>query len=131
VNHTLKISTKAVGDRGENLAVDFLIQKGYVLLQRNYRKRYGEVDIIAREGGTLIFCEVKRSRYEGDSHPELRVDRKKQIKITRCARSYLSDDPPAFESIRFDIITVTSRQGRDIIEHIENAFWPPEGWEEE
>jgi len=77
----------------------------------------------------LCICEVKRSRYSGESHPELRVDHKKQVKIVRTAMKYLAERPENFDSVRFDILTVTTDQGRDYVEHLENAFWPPEGWE--
>jgi putative endonuclease len=122
---------KQVGNRGEELAAQYLMQMGFVILARNYRKRIGEIDLIAEKDGILAFCEVKRSRFEGESHPELRVNAAKQKKLARCAQIYLSEHPLDFESCRFDILAVKTVRGREIIDHIENAFWPPEGWDEE
>ena len=127
----MKLQTKKIGDRGEELAAEYLQRKGYTILQRNYRQRYGEIDLIAMKDDVLIFCEVKRSRYNGESHPEIRVDWKKQIKLSQCAKAYLAGSPPPFESCRFDVIAVKIHRGRNIVDHIENAFWPPEGWDEE
>lgn len=124
-------STKAVGNRGEDLATQFLASGGYEILHRNWRcGRSGEIDIVARKAGVLVFCEVKRSCWEGEAHPELRVDHTKQVRLSRLAQNYIVQHPCFFEAVRFDIIAVTSRQGRDVIEHLENAFWPPDGWDQ-
>lgn len=123
-----KLNKKDVGDRGEELAAEYLQMNGYAILQRNYRQRFAEIDLVALKDGVLVFCEVKSSRYAGESHPEIRVDYKKQIKLAQCADAYLADDPPPYDACRFDIIAVKTQRGRDVVEHIENAFWPPEGW---
>ena len=120
-----------MGDGGEDLAAEYLLRQGYVILERNYRKRFGEIDIIAEKDGVLVFCEVKRSRFGGESHPELRVNTAKQKKLARCAYAFLAEHLLDFEACRFDILSVKQHQGREIIEHIENAFWPPDGWDEE
>lgn len=122
-------SKKAAGNRGEDLAAEYLKGKGYSLVARNWRRRSGELDIIARQDDVLVFCEVKSSRYEGESNPELQVNRKKQIRLARLAREYLALEQPAFQVCRFDVIAVKTEQGRDIIQHIENAFWPPDDWD--
>ena len=124
------ISTKESGDRGEDIATQFLVNNGFTIIERNFRKRFAEIDIIARKGDELVFCEVKRSNYSGESHPELRVDYKKQIKLARGASAYLAEHEIQFDSVRFDVITVKVHQGREVVEHIENAFWPPDGWDE-
>ncbi|MBU0517692.1 YraN family protein [bacterium] len=123
-------NTHQIGDSGEDLAVEFLRNNGFEIVARNFRKRFGEVDIIARSGEVLVFCEVKRSRFSGNSYPELRVDHKKQVKLARTAQAFLTEYSEPFEEIRFDIITVENHQGRSAINHIENAFWPPDGWDE-
>ena len=122
-------SKKATGNRGEDLAAKYLAGKGYSIVARNWRQRSGELDIVARQGDILVFCEVKSSRYEGDSNPELRVNRNKQIRLARLAREYLAVEHPQIASCRFDVIAVKSDQGRDVIQHIENAFWPPDDWD--
>lgn len=120
---------KIAGDRGEELAAQYLQAKGYSIIERNWRRRFGEIDIIALKSGVMAFCEVKLSQFSGPSHPEIRVDLKKQFKLARLARAYLAKDPPGVESCRFDIISVKNIQGRDVIEHIENAFFPPDDWD--
>lgn len=127
----MKVSKKATGDRGEEMAVEFLRNTGHTILGRNYRQRAGEIDIIALKDAELIFCEVKSSRYPGDSHPELRVGYKKRIKIARVARHFMAENELSFDSCRFDILTVKKSSGREVIEHLKNAFWPPNGWDEE
>jgi putative endonuclease len=122
-------SKKIAGDRGEDLAAQYLESRGYSLVARNWRRRWGEIDLIALKGGIMIFCEVKCSRYEGETHPEIRVDRTKQIKLARLARAYLALEQPKIESCRFDVVAVKKEQGRDVIEHIENAFLPPDDWD--
>jgi putative endonuclease len=127
----LTASTKITGDRGEDLATQFLQAGGYEILDRNWRHgRHGEIDIVARREGMLVFAEVKRSRWQGETHPELRVDHRKQIKLAQLAQAYLGLHTCYFETIRFDIIAVKEQQGREVIEHLENAFWPPDGWDQ-
>ncbi len=128
---SLKTATKEIGDKGEDIAAKYLQEKGYTLLQRNYRLRIGEIDLIAEKQGVLVFCEVKRSRFQGQSHPELRVNHDKQVKLARCAQAFIADRSPSFESCRFDVIAVKTQRGRNVVEHFENAFWPPDGWDEE
>lgn len=126
-----KQSKKDVGNRGEKLAAEYLQKHGYTILQSNYRRRFAEIDLVAFREGVLVFCEVKSSLYAGESHPEIRVDHKKQIKLAQCANAYLADDTPPYDTCRFDVIAVKTHRGRDVVEHIENAFWPPDGWDEE
>lgn len=127
----MKVSKKATGDRGEELADEFLRNTSHAILKRNYRRRAGEIDIIALKDDVLIFCEVKSSRYPGESHPELRVSHKKQIKMARVARHFMAENELSFDSCRFDVLTVKKSCGREVIEHLKNAFWPPDGWDEE
>jgi putative endonuclease len=126
----MTFSTKQTGDKGEDLAVQFLKNNGYDILNRNWRwGRSGEIDVVARKGGILVFCEVKMSTFAGDAHPELRVDHRKQMNLSKLAQAYMIQNPCYFDSVRFDIIAVKPHHGRDMIEHFENAFWPPEGWD--
>lgn len=111
-----------LGDRGENLAARFLRDRGYKILMRNYRCPLGEIDIIARDGDTLVFVEVK-SRSDENPAPEEQVNQAKQHQITKAAKSYLSrygtPKPPA----RFDVVAVIWPEGRDpIIRHTPGAF---------
>ncbi|MCX6639261.1 MAG: YraN family protein [bacterium] len=126
----MKASTKKIGDSGEDAALQYLESQGYRILTRNFRTRSGEIDIIAVKEKVLVFCEVKASTFSGEAHPEIRVDRRKQIKLSRCALQYITEEKIESDSYRFDIITIKQEKGRQVVEHIENAFWPPEGWDQ-
>jgi putative endonuclease len=112
----------SMGDRGENLAARFLRNLGYRIITRNFRCETGEIDIIARDGTTLVFVEVKTRAYD-DPAPEEQVHDAKQHQLTRVAKIYLSrygiPQPPA----RFDVVAVIWPEGRQpIIRHIPHAF---------
>ena len=118
---TVKVDP-TLGERGENVAAKFLTNAGYKILQRNFRSKVGEIDIVARQGRTLVFVEVK-TRTDEQVRPEDQVNADKQHQITKAADVYLSrfghPQPPA----RFDVIAIHWPEGRDpIIRHHENAF---------
>jgi len=111
-----------MGDRGENVAARFLRNHGYKIIVRNFKCPLGEVDIIARDGKTLVFCEVKTRTYD-DPTPEDQVNETKRHQITKTAKLYLTrygfPQPPA----RFDVIAVVWPNGREPqIRHTPNAF---------
>ena len=111
-----------LGERGENLAARELRDKGYKIIARNFRCVMGEIDIIARDGKTLVFVEVKTRAYD-DPTPEEQVNNRKQHQNTKAARMYLSrfgqPQPPA----RFDVVAVVWPSGQPpIIRHTEDAF---------
>jgi len=112
----------ALGERGENVAARYLRNKGYKIIIRNYRCELGEMDIIARDGKTLVFVEVKTRAYD-DPTPEEQVNLAKQQTLTKIAKLYLSrygiPQPPA----RFDVVAVVWPTGQNpIIRHTEDAF---------
>lgn len=114
----------AMGDRGENLAARYLRNRGYKIIMRNYRSPLGEIDIVARDGKTIVFVEVKTRAYD-DPEPEDQVNAAKQHQITKAARTYLSrygiPQPPA----RFDVVAIIWPNGRDpLIRHTPHAFEP-------
>src|SRR5687768_17359105 len=78
-----------LGDRGENRAARFLRERGYKILIRNFRCPLGEIDIVARDGRTLVFCEVK-TRVDDNPTPETQVNGFKRHQITKAARYYLN-----------------------------------------
>lgn len=82
-------STKEIGDVGEEMAARYLVNNGYRIVQRNYRTRYGEIDIIARDGLCLVFVEVKKKNSVRFGFPAEMVTAQKQKKLISMAESYL------------------------------------------
>ena len=111
------------GQKGEDEAVRFLSAKGYEILDRNFHKREGEIDIIAMDGETLVFVEVKAGRQLSFGDPETWVDLKKQQKISLAAELYLQDHDVHDVDCRFDVVAVIFYNTGQHIKHIENAFW--------
>jgi putative endonuclease len=111
------------GKRGEAIAAAYLERMGYVVLERNYRCRFGEIDIVARDGTTVCFVEVKSRRSARYGDPQLAVHAKKQEKMIRTARHYLAgrglEDRPA----RFDVAAIRlAPDGAGAVDLIRNAF---------
>ena len=112
----------ALGDRGENQAARFLRGLGYKIIVRNFRCELGEIDIVARDGPTLVFVEVK-TRVQDEPSPEDQVHEAKRHQLTRVAKIYLSrygtPRPPA----RFDVVAIVWPSGSEPqIRHIPHAF---------
>ncbi|MBR5997800.1 MAG: YraN family protein, partial [Deltaproteobacteria bacterium] len=84
---------QALGRWGEDLAAAYLQQRGMVILERNFRGKRGEVDIIARDGGDLVFVEVKTRRSDTFGTPQEAVNRRKQMQILHVAEIYLQSHP--------------------------------------
>jgi putative endonuclease len=80
------------GRIGETYGAEYLEQEGYEILDRNYRTRFGEIDIIARDSGDLVFVEVKTRTSEQYGLPEEAVDKRKQQKLIRMALTYVADE---------------------------------------
>ncbi|MEK7582397.1 MAG: YraN family protein [Patescibacteria group bacterium] len=102
------METAALGRWAEQEAVKFLSARGYDVIKSNYRKPWGEIDIIASKDGVLIFVEVKASQHNATGfEPELRADWRKQKKIIRTARTYLAERKlPDAQEWQIDIISV-------------------------
>jgi putative endonuclease len=116
-----------LGRTGEELAAEHLLRLGYEIVERNYRTRWGELDIVARAGSTLAFCEVKTRRAGGRAGgPFDAVGRNKQVRVRKMAGSWLVErrDRPYADVIRFDAIgVVVDGFGRLVsLEHLEGAF---------
>jgi putative endonuclease len=112
----------AMGQRGENVAARYLRNLGYKIIVRNFRCDLGEIDIVAKDGKTLVFVEVKTRAYD-DPTPEDQVNEVKRHQITKSAKLYLSrygtPQPPA----RFDVVAVVWPDGREPqIRHTPHAF---------
>lgn len=112
-------STRRKGSDYEKMAADYLIKKGYTILDMNYRISYGEIDIVAACDGVLVFVEVKYRSNSRKGTPEEAVDVRKQKQISRVALAYLGQKGYGMDiPVRFDVISIL---GSDI-SHIENAF---------
>ncbi len=93
------------------------------IVGRNYRVRGGEIDIIAREGGLLVFVEVRCRENEAFGTPEETVDLAKRRRIAAAARAYLMKLPPSsWKEARFDVVAVTGGQGAPAVRHYPGAF---------
>jgi len=117
----------ALGRLGEQLAAEHLIRRGFQIVERNYRTRWGELDIVAYDGRTLAFCEVKTRRLSGSRRDPLEsVHSRKRSKVRKMAGRWLVErtDRPYADNIRFDAIGVTfDTEGRLArLDHLEGAF---------
>jgi putative endonuclease len=125
---------RKLGALGEHLAAEHLVRRGFRILERNYRTRWGELDIVAFDGTTLAFCEVKtrrlrwrRSAAAGSGAEALdAVGPRKRVQVRKMARSWLTERTghPFARSLRFDAIGITfDADGRLLrLEHLEDAF---------
>ena len=111
------------GNKGERAAARFLKRKGYRILARNARNRLGEIDLIALDGETLVFVEVKTRRSHGAGHPAEAVGASKQQQLTRAALSWLKSRNLLEHRCRFDVVAITWQpKGDPVIEHLVHAF---------
>lgn len=116
-------SNQAVGAQGEELATAFLKGAGYRIVERNFRCKGGEADIVARDGKTLVFVEVKTRRSQTYGPPQLAVTSFKQRQISKAALTWLAKNRLQDALARFDVIAVMLfSDGTHRIEHIPNAF---------
>lgn len=117
-----RASTVALGSGGERAAADFLIARGYHILERNFRCRGGEVDLIALDGGVLVFVEVKVRRTLSRGAPIEAVTAVKQARVRRAAQEYLTFCGRVFQRIRFDVMSVMKTARNTDITHLKAAF---------
>ncbi len=110
------------GQKAEDLAARHLKRRGYKILTRNYRTRAGEIDIIAREGKSLVFIEVKGRQSTRYGSAKAAVTPRKQRQVAKVALWYLKETDQLGVKARFDVVAVT-RKGQDVaIEIVRNAF---------
>jgi putative endonuclease len=118
------MTTRALGIYGEDLAVQFLREKGYQILERNFRNKLGEIDVVTKDGPTVCFVEVKTRQSLVQGMPYESVHHHKQRQMARMALSYLKY---RFHTIdirsRFDVISIyKDESGKEHIQHIPHAF---------
>jgi putative endonuclease len=119
------VAPKPLGRRGEDAAARFLRTLGYVIVARGHRDNIGELDLVAVDGRTVVFIEVKTRTTHDAGHPADAVDEAKQRRLTRLALSYMKRHDLLDCAARFDVVAVTwPTRGRPAIEHFKNAFEP-------
>jgi putative endonuclease len=112
---------KDTGAAGEAIAVKFLARNGYRIVASNWRCRIGEIDIIAYQGRTCVFVEVKSSAKLHSIYPEDRVRSRKQVKLQQLGQYYVKQNRVT-DPWRFDVIAVWWEDGQPQVKHYENAF---------
>ncbi|MBT3208338.1 MAG: endonuclease [Bacteroidetes bacterium] len=112
-----------LGAKGEEIAFFYLIKNDYKVLEKNWRFKHKEIDIIATKDNLLIIVEVKSRSNDYFEQPQDAVNRKKQKFIIDATNSYIEKFDIDME-VRFDIISVIFKDGKHKIEHIEDAFYP-------
>lgn len=117
------MSIQPLGPQGEDLAVAYLLDRHYRILQRNYTYGHLEIDIVAMDGPELVFVEVKaRSNFQY-GEPEYFVTEGKQEKLRRAAQAYIERWISGLVTCRFDVIAIAERNGATEVRHLKNAFW--------
>jgi putative endonuclease len=124
----MTVARQRLGRRAEDLVAARLQRLGWRLVERNYRSRSGEIDLIALDGRTLVFVEVKAGRFGarlGPERPVFAVDRRKQLRLRRLAREWLGErrGPSGVSGYRFDVVGVSfGPDGLADVDHLRNAF---------
>jgi len=111
-------SAPAIGNERETQACDYLQRQGLKLLQRNYRARRGEIDLVMRDGDCLVFVEVRYRKSKAFGSPAETVTRNKQLRLVSAARQYLQQHPSRLDC-RFDILGI---EADGDIQWLKNAF---------
>jgi putative endonuclease len=113
---------QSLGRRGEDLACAELEKRGYVIVDRRFRTRCGELDIVARDGGVLVFVEVKARSGGNFGTPFESVTSKKRQRLSQMAVSYLFLKRLAGVACRFDVVSIIEQQGTQTVELVRGAF---------
>jgi putative endonuclease len=115
---------KQTGRQGEEIAAAYLTRKGYTVLQRNWSRPGGELDLVTAQGETLVFVEVRARRSNRFGSAEESVTPAKQARLVELAQTYLQEMELSFRPWRIDVVAVQLGRGQPQINHIENAV----GW---
>ena len=113
---------QSLGKRGEDLACEELKKRGYVIVERRFRTRFGELDIVARDGHVLVFVEVRARSSCSFGTPFESVTWKKRQRLSQMAAAYLFVKRLPGVACRFDVVSVLERQGERTIELMRSAF---------
>lgn len=120
----MKTARQALGISGEDLAVAELSRRGYAIVARGYRTRYGEIDVVAEDDGVMVFVEVRRKSGDGCGAAAESVTRDKQRRVARMAADYLArHDLYDKCAVRFDVVAIDDQpDGSSIVTLIQAAF---------
>ena len=119
----MTIKRLSLGRAGEDRAAQYLKDMGYIIVERNYRCRLGEIDIVARDGPVMVFVEVRTRSGSGFGTALESVVYKKQLKVRQVASQYLQHRECFDVPVRFDVLALTLGPGSAAeIEHVKNAF---------
>jgi putative endonuclease len=118
----MKDARRTLGDRGEDLAAASLKKQGYKILARNYITPLGEIDLVARQGKTVVFVEVKTRTGHGYGSPQEAVHPAKQARLRRLAEYYLKQQRLQSAPVRFDVVGITIADEGPQVEIIQDAF---------
>ena len=121
-NKKNELDNKSRGELGEKKACKFIKKNGYEVLEKNYRTKFGEIDIVASEHETICFIEVKARSNSDYGNPEEFVTKKKQEKLWKTASIYIDNNPSDLENYRFDVIAIDFESNN--VEIFKNAFEP-------
>jgi putative endonuclease len=116
-------SAFVVSNEGERITAEYLKARGYHILERNFRCRGGEVDLIALDGGTLVFIEVKLRRSLARGAPLQAVTPVKEARVRKAAQLYLAYCGSIFTRIRFDVVAIMKSGKTTDITHLKAAFF--------
>ena len=117
------LNRRLIGANGESRAIAFLKGRRFKIVERNYRTKVGEIDIIAERDGLVTFVEVKTRRSKSYGSPEEAIDKKKRKRIIKAAKYYLVSHNLYDEvDVRFDVLSLTKKNGVFQIEYFEDAF---------
>ena len=117
------MSGGSLGKMGEQIARGFLVEQGFTILETNYRYgKNGEIDIVARDGEYLVFCEVKTRSNDQFGPPENAITPRKQQQVRRVAKAYLFEHEIRNQACRFDVVAIRLQKGAAQIELYRNAF---------
>ncbi len=115
---------KNIGDRGETLAAAYLKNKGYQVLERNYTSRYGELDLILKDSGMVVFAEVKTRTSSAFGRPEESITPAKLERIQKTALLWLQEHPDMPDDWRVDVVAVCLDQDQQVqdMHHFINVY---------
>jgi len=116
------LNRRSVGTSGEEVAWEHLRRAGYALVAKNFRTRYGELDLVVEKGGVIVFVEVRSRRGERFGTALESVDWRKQRQIGRMAAEFVARRRLHDRRARFDVVAVEWQDAGPSIEHVENAF---------